>query len=639
MRVYLCDLSHETNGKFASELIPYPIACIASYISKENPHYDVRIFKSVPELDEAFELFGPPDVIGFSNYMWNINLSCKIAQHVKENHSDALVVMGGPNFPLDQDLQEQWMEDRPYVDCYVIGDGERAMLKICQDYMDGLKPDGIIAGESVYDLNEIPSPYLSGMLDRYLVDPRLIPVMESNRGCPVSCTFCVDGIDARSAVRKFEPDRLKHELSYIAERTSSKSMFMTDTNFGMYKEDVEFSEAFKAVQDEHDFPRYVIASTGKNNKARVIEVASNMDGALRVAASLQSMDDEVLESIKRKNIKKGALADMAQELVTTETNTYSELIVGLPGDTAEKHISGILELVDWGFDQIRMHQLTMLDGSEMATHVQRKEHEFVTRHRVLQRSFGQYHFEGVDIDSVESEEIVISNKTFQPADYLHCRAFGLTVALFYNERVFCELAGYIKSQGRKYSEFLLYLHDHIRAESDGPIKEVYDEFITSAVDEMFDDKGRVENLAPNEMQMLMNGESGNNLLFNAQGAVLYHHYDALCRMAFKQAAEFLGERSEYLLDLERYCSVKKGHLGELDGIAHCIFRYDFAEMEGTTWEELPEEKTVLLKFSFEDWQKELFSSLFEALGYTPQGLGKLIARAPIRHSYRQVETA
>ena len=40
------------------------------------------------------------------------------------------------------------------------------------------------------DLNEIPSPYLSGMLDEFFED-RWMPVLETNRSCPYRCTLCM----------------------------------------------------------------------------------------------------------------------------------------------------------------------------------------------------------------------------------------------------------------------------------------------------------------------------------------------------------------------------------------------------------------------------------------------------------------
>ena len=58
-------------------------------------------------------------------------------------------------------------------------------------------------------LDDIPSPYLEGYLDEFLAEPKLSPLLESNRGCPFSCTFCVDGINDRSKVYSKEVSRFE----------------------------------------------------------------------------------------------------------------------------------------------------------------------------------------------------------------------------------------------------------------------------------------------------------------------------------------------------------------------------------------------------------------------------------------------
>ena len=45
-----------------------------------------------------------------------------------------------------------------------------------------------------YTINRYSSPYLNGDLDEFLDDPSLSPMLESNRGCPYSCTFCAWGV-------------------------------------------------------------------------------------------------------------------------------------------------------------------------------------------------------------------------------------------------------------------------------------------------------------------------------------------------------------------------------------------------------------------------------------------------------------
>jgi radical SAM superfamily enzyme YgiQ (UPF0313 family) len=329
MKIYLCDLTHEGG----SEVVPYAIACIGSYAAK-NLGAEVQIFKSVEALEKSMEQ--PPDVMGFSNYMWNTTLSVEIARLIKKAHPDILMVGGGPEFPLDMDVRNAWLLDRPY-DFYIEGEGESSFLELVNQFIsaegDISKMSGVQGHNRMTSMDDIPSPYLNGMLDEFLSDPKLIPIMESNRGCPFSCTFCVDGEKSRAKVHKYETQRLIDELTYIAQRYNGKTLFFADANFGMFKEDVVFSEAVRDIQAEYGFPQYINTSTGKNNKIRVIEVSDNMGGALRIAASVQSLDDDVLSKIARKNISHDEMVGMSQSLQSGKANTYSELILGLPGDT------------------------------------------------------------------------------------------------------------------------------------------------------------------------------------------------------------------------------------------------------------------------------------------------------------------
>ena len=79
--------------KFASEInleiFKYPVEYI-SYLEKEIPR-----------------------IACFSNYIWNLNLSYEIARTIKGRSPGAVVVFGGPNYPLDQKEQEAFLSAHP----------------------------------------------------------------------------------------------------------------------------------------------------------------------------------------------------------------------------------------------------------------------------------------------------------------------------------------------------------------------------------------------------------------------------------------------------------------------------------------------------------------------------------------------
>ena len=66
--------------------------------------------------------------------------------------------------------------------------------------------------DRIKDLDEIPSPYLNGMLDKFF-DGKLTPFIETNRGCPFTCSFFI-GNDYFHKLNKFS-ERVKDEIYYI----------------------------------------------------------------------------------------------------------------------------------------------------------------------------------------------------------------------------------------------------------------------------------------------------------------------------------------------------------------------------------------------------------------------------------------
>jgi radical SAM superfamily enzyme YgiQ (UPF0313 family) len=71
-------------------------------------------------------------------------------------------------------------------------------------------------------------------------------MIETNRGCPFKCTFCVQGSDYYDRVAQFPADQVIEELTYIARRIkkvcpSIGSLAIADANFAMFKRDLVIS--------------------------------------------------------------------------------------------------------------------------------------------------------------------------------------------------------------------------------------------------------------------------------------------------------------------------------------------------------------------------------------------------------------
>ena len=110
------------------------------------------------------------------------------------------------------------------------------------------------------NLDEIPSPYTTGLMDKFF-DGRLSPMLQTNRGCPFMCSYCVDGTDLVRKVNRFSTQRTIDDLEYIGKHIPKNihNMYISDLNFGMISDDEKTCEAIKSIQDRYGFPRYIEA--------------------------------------------------------------------------------------------------------------------------------------------------------------------------------------------------------------------------------------------------------------------------------------------------------------------------------------------------------------------------------------------
>ena len=237
LKIYLSDLANTYYG-VSPGTIPLASGYLAAYLNKRFPNeVDVTIFRTLPPLLQAVEST-PPDIVGFGIYAWNPRLTMLASQIVKQLAPHALTVSGGPAVELDPLMNSEYLVRNPNMDFLVWHEGEAAFAniveksleqgdvgKIKQKAISGscfLEDGELIAGKRLPLItpleDEVPSPYLSGIFDDLLLDPELMPMIQTTRGCPYSCTFCVSGQPDYNLLRSFAVDRVKEEILYLSKR-------------------------------------------------------------------------------------------------------------------------------------------------------------------------------------------------------------------------------------------------------------------------------------------------------------------------------------------------------------------------------------------------------------------------------------
>ena len=166
-------------------------------------------------------------------------------------------------------------------------------------------------------------------------------------------------------MNQFSLERVKDELHYIAaavEKAPSliSNLMFADPNFAMYERDYEIVEHIEKIQKRQNWPRSIFASTGKNKKERIAKALRKLNGSMSMWMSVQSMDRVVLKEIQRSNIKTSEMMGLASVYQEMGLPTLSELILGLPGDSYERHVNSLSQVVESGIDVIDTYTCMLL---------------------------------------------------------------------------------------------------------------------------------------------------------------------------------------------------------------------------------------------------------------------------------------
>ena len=562
MKIWLSDLTY-TQQTISSDVVPAAIGMLAEYIEKElgSKKVDIKLFKYPEDLIQELHKNEIPDLFGVSNYIWNHNLSSLFTKIIKDNYPKTITVMGGPNFPTNENEQKEFLIKEPWLDYYIIKEGEYSLLKLIKFLMKEeksieevpnlvyLKKNKFYSSpkiERIMDLTLIPSPYLSGRLDNFL-DGRLMPVIQTNRGCPFSCTFCTEGQTYWSKVRRKEEKLITGEIEWISDlltksnnKNSRSDLLIADSNFGMFNEDIKTCEVIANQQKTRGYPKYINVATGKNRKEKVLEAAKILDGALKLAGSVQSLDEDVQKNIKRSNISSTGIMEMALNANEIGANTYSEVILGLPGDSFASHEKTLKTLVDSSFNTISMYQLMMLPGTELNTIETRKNYKMKTGFRVLPRCFGYFEVFDKEYSVAEIEEILISNSTLSYSDYLKGRELDFFVNVFYNDAIFDDLFILFKKINVSIWDWLYFLFKNY---SKFEFKNLVNDFIDETENELSSKKKLIEKISKKEnIEKFINGELGNNLMFKYKSLSLTKYSNPMFNMVENLTKRFLKKK-------------------------------------------------------------------------------------------------
>lgn len=319
-----------------------------------------------------------PDVIGFSCYIWNIEVIRKIVKQLSKK-TKAKILLGGPEVSYDV---KHWFNDLP-IDFIISFEGEYPFKQLLSALSENKSLNNIPQlhyrdNNKIYinentcfiDLNTIPSPY------RFKADiPQIkdrIQYIESSRGCPYYCSYCLASLEKN--VRYF--GNIKAELIYLMNMGGKIFKFL-DRTFNLRK---DFAlDIFTFIIENH-LPGCVFQFeiNGELLDSEIINFLNHHapKGLIRFEIGIQSTNENTNKLILRKQNFAKLKANIEEIQKGGKIILHLDLIAGLPKENYQSFKKTFNDVFELHPEELQLGFLKMLRGTKLRNEAERYHYSY-----------------------------------------------------------------------------------------------------------------------------------------------------------------------------------------------------------------------------------------------------------------------
>ena len=444
-----------------------------------RPEFDPELAEYTikdPAFNIVSDLFQKkPDVIGFSCYIWNINETIHVIKMLKTVLPNVKIVLGGPEVSYDV---HDWLKKYNEIDYIIMGEGEVSFKQMMHHFNGDIAledvpgiaymQDGklkIHAQPPKIDLRELPSPF------RFEEDlPHLgkrIQYIETSRGCPFSCQFCLSSIEV--GVRYFNREKIKEDIRFLMDN-GAKTIKFVDRTFNISRSYA--MEMFQFLIDEHK-PGVVFQFeiTADIMRPEVIQFLNDNapKGIFRFEIGVQSTNDLTNDLVKRRqNFEKlSRTVRMVKEGGKIEQ--HLDLIAGLPEEDYNSFRRTFNDVFAMRPEELQLGFLKLLRGTGLRLEAEKYGYTYVDISPYEIFSNNVLTFD--DIVRIKHAEDVLekywnAHRMDNTIEYLIKEVFETPFDFFQNFGTYWENAGWsrighqLEDLFRRLEEYLLTL-DHV----------------------------------------------------------------------------------------------------------------------------------------------------------------------------------
>lgn len=311
-----------------------------------------------------------PDIVGLSCYIWNMETVSKLGSMLKKRLPEAIIILGGPEVSYNAC---EVLSLYSWCDYIVSGEGEKPFAWLCNALSDHCpvsipgvcyrENDSSIVSEPFIDSEDPPSPYCDEYFSRL---GGRISYLETSRGCPYRCAFCLSG--RCGGARFFDFERAKKEALLLAQ-SGSRTVKLVDRTFNANprraKEFWKFiiSENGKGIPEDVCFHFEIAGDILDDESIDILSTAPV--GAIQLEIGLQSFNEKTLEYINRRTDIEKLCSNIRKLTALRNMHIHIDLIAGLPYEGLESFSAGFDRAYLLYPDMLQLGFLKLLHGADM----------------------------------------------------------------------------------------------------------------------------------------------------------------------------------------------------------------------------------------------------------------------------------
>ncbi len=313
-----------------------------------------------PDAVAAAILAPAPRIVGLGVHLWNVAPITQVARRIKQQRPDVRLVLGGPEISHDPEQQRIFQD----ADLVLAGEADLAFRSHVEQALAGGAWPQRLVHVPPPDLAQVALPY-NEYSDTDLA--HRIVYIETTRGCPFRCEYCLSALDHR--LRRFPLEPVLAAWDGLMARGARTFKFVDRTCNADVPRFVRILEFLRPRWRPELHVHFEITPDFLPNPLRQA-IRAFPRGALHFEAGLQTWDPAVAARVQRR-CRYETVADNLRFLIAESGHhVHADLIAGLPGETLAGFAAGFDRLFRLQPQQIQVGILKKLRGTAIARHDQ-----------------------------------------------------------------------------------------------------------------------------------------------------------------------------------------------------------------------------------------------------------------------------